>query len=197
MTLSRWGIHLFQAPLHRGIQGASYYLERPYAPLIIFPPPDNSISKPKDFEFMESKGGLSFQLQLYPDRPNQIQRGFYERFGCPLVAPWTEELFEELVHEDYTFRYARRGHDFYDHHVLWTKVNETDGVYIIKNDAHFCFFGAPWILDRGVIRHAPTGKAYEKLDLQYRQGASKRRPVFGLFQFFRGLNWCEISDMIS
>lgn len=197
MSLKTWGIHLFKAPPFRGLYSASYYLERRYAPLLIFSPPEKSLEKPRDFEFIESKGGLTFQLHLYPDRPNSLQRDLYQRFGCPLVAPWTDEVLEEFVHEDYSFRYGRRDHDFFDHHVLWTSFNDRPALYLMKDEAHFLFLGAPWLLDRGVIRHGPTGLALQDFDLQYRQKGKTKRSLFALFQFYRGLNWCDISSMLS
>ncbi len=197
MSLKSWSIHLFQQSLYPGLQSGAYYVERPYAPFIVFPPIENSLHKPRDFDFIESKGGLSFLLHLYPDRPNQIQRDLYQRFGCPLITPWEEDILNKYIHEDYTFRYGRRDHDFYDHHVQWPKIGETPTLLLTKEAQHFLFLGAPWLLDRGTPRHGPTGKALNELSLDPVYLGKKSRPIIALFQFFRGLNWCDVTSMVS
>jgi hypothetical protein len=197
VSLSSWSIHLFHHSLYPGLQSGAYYVERPYAPFLVFPPPENSLHKPRDFDFIESKGGLTFLLHLYPYRPNFLQRQLYERFGCPLIAPWDELILEQYIHEDYSFRYGRRDHDFFDHHVQWIEVEGSPALLLTKEDRHFLFLGAPWLLDRSTLRHGPTGVALNKLSLNPANLSKKARPIIGLFQFFRGLNWCDVTSMVS
>ena len=205
---STWGLHLFKSQIYPGLESGSYFLERPYASFMVFPPQEHSMDlapQGKDLEFLEKKGGVAFLLQLYQDRPNAIQRRLYDRFGSPMICPWEEPYFSTLVHEDYSFRYGKVDEDFYDHHVSFTKVKalgenehwELPLLIINQRQVAFLVLGAPILYDRGLVRHAPTGLAIKQFALPRGHIASKVSEIYLIFQFFRGLNWMSAKGMIS
>jgi hypothetical protein len=154
---------------------------------------------------LESKGGVAFLLQPYPDRPNHLQRRLYARFGSPMICPWEEPYFSTLVHEDYSFRYGKINEDFYDHQVSFSQVKASTNakewkapvVIVNQRKVSFLFLGAPFIYDRGQVRHAPSGLAIEQFALTSGHIASKASEIVLIFQFFRGLNWCSGEGMVS
>lgn len=217
-SFTGWGIHLFKASIYPGLESGSYFVERPYASLLVFPPHeqafgslgssghDNAKEK-QNFEFIESKGGLAFLFHVYQDRPNDIQKKLYQRFGCPLICPWSDEIFFKYMHEDYSFRYGKIGEDFYDHQVDFVELEFTFGdghpaqegraLLVYKQKEQFLFIGAPWLLDRGQLRHSPSGKAISKIALIKGQNHRFGDNCTLVFQFFRGLNWLSGQGVLS
>lgn len=202
-----WGLHLFKSPVSPGLYCASYFVERPYASLLVFPPSENSLNNKNHFEFLENKGGVAFLFHLYQDRPNPIQKELYNRFGPPLICPWEDETFAILTSEDKNFRYGKFGEDFYDHQVEFGEIKgfgyedqelaSSPMLVIRKKGTTFLFLGAPWIYDRGQIRYAPTGKAVSQIALLKGQITIKNHETYFIFQFFRGLNWCSAEGVVS
>lgn len=203
--LKTWGIHLFKIQVGPGLNQAFYFVERPFGNLCLFSPPHSLFESPpkanEQLEFMESKGGVAFQIPVTLHRASSSQKKIFSRFGAPFLVKERSVLMDTWVQEDFLFRYGVYGEDFFDHRVEFARILEHDIILIRKelNGEYqdFVFFPTPFLYDRGQIRLGLAGPAISKMELE---GAiytkTLNNPVF-LFQFFRGRNWCDGGDMIS
>ncbi|MCR9206483.1 MAG: hypothetical protein NXH75_18010 [Halobacteriovoraceae bacterium] len=203
--LKTWGIHLFKSQVGPGLHQAFYFVERPFGNLCLFTPPHPLFENPQKatehLEFMESKGGVAFQIPVSLHRASFSQKKIFSRFGAPFLVKENSELLESWVQEDYLFRYGIYGEDFFDHRVEFARIMEQEIILIRKEMNReyqdFVFFPTPFIYDRGQIRIGLSGPAVTEMELV---GATYTKtlnnPVF-LFQFFRGSNWCDGGDMLS
>ncbi len=183
MSLKTWGIHHWKEEIHPGLFQGCYFIERPFGNLLVFPPPPHSFHVEKEFPFIESKGGISIQMQSHLNRATTLQKRLYQRFGAPLLVKEDSEELRLLTEEDYDFRFALNGEEYFDPHTEFAQIQGIDCVKIYQREKKFYFLSNDFVLDRGEIRLGSYALTQEDL------GKDIEKDSILLFQTYRGQNW--------
>lgn len=196
-----WGIHLFFSQVAPGLYQAYYFLERPFGNLCLFTPPENLFSLNEEslrqLEFMENKGGVAYQIPLSLQKPNFGQKKLYSRFGAPYLSSKRNDLIDSWANEDLNFRFAFYGEDYFDHRVSFISLYEEMGLFLQRDEDYFLFLPGPYLLDRGQVRKGLGGESLKELPIRGLNFIPKSKNTILIFQFYRGINWCVGTDMVS
>lgn len=182
MKLKTWGIHHWKEEVHPGLMLGCYFIERPFGNLFIFPPTEAAFLLEKDLPFLESKGGVSLQVQPQLEKRTLLQKAIYNRFGAPLLVEEDTELLRKLTKDDYEFRYALNGIDHFDPHTEFKKIQGINCIKIYQRERNFVFLPKDFVFDRSQVRLGSRALTQENLseDLE--------KECILLFQAYRGQN---------
>lgn len=127
--------------LHKGRLTNSYFIERPWGNLLIYPLEELTLS---DRERFVSKGGIYRQFVLEPFTPNDVTRKLFDTFGAAVVAPFD-------IPFDVFARYEKFGEDFADVNVDYLVHGDLRALLITMNDGQVLFTDSHFSLRNGLL----------------------------------------------
>jgi hypothetical protein len=120
---------------------ASYFVERPWGNLLVYP---MRALTPSDQDHFRSKGGVHRQLVLEPFVPDAVTKGLFDTFGAAVVCPF-EMPFDAVA------RYEFFGIDFVDPGVEYLSEGPFVALRLLIKDKKFVFTDSRFTLVNGVL----------------------------------------------